>query len=395
MKKLLIVAASTLPLMVGTAQADQVFLDDIIVDGSACIGMDCVNGESFGFDTIRIKENNLRIKFQDTSTTASFPGNDWQLTANDSANGGANKFSIDDIDGGRTPFTVEAGAPSNSLYVDDAGRVGLGTAAPVVELHVVNGDSPTLRLEQDGSSGFTPQTWDVAGNETNFFVRDATNGSALPFRIRASAPGDSLFIDTDGDIGLGTATPSTTLHVRRASSGSDVILTVENASATNGDHAELALNTDAQSWSLRSNTNNNSLTFVNATAGTAPIVFGSLAQTNLLRVGVTAADTINVTGNLVATGTVTPDYVFKPDYKLMSIDDHAQFMWQNSHLPKVKAAAVNDEGKPYINVVGRSQGMLEELEVAHIYIDQLNKQVKEKSEAISALEIRISKLENK
>ena len=63
--------------------------DDLIVDGSACIGFDCVNGESFGFDTIRLKENNLRIKFDDTSVAASFPRTDWQLTANASANGGA------------------------------------------------------------------------------------------------------------------------------------------------------------------------------------------------------------------------------------------------------------------------------------------------------------------
>ncbi len=192
--------------------ADQVILDDLIVTGSNCVGMDCVNGENFGFDTIRLKENNLRIKFQDTSNSGSFPSNDWQITANDSTNGGANKFSIDDIDGGRTPFTIEASAPSDSLYVDDGGRIGIGTGTPVVEVHVVDGDSPTLRLEQDGSSGFTPQTWDVAGNETNFFVRDATNGSPLPFRIRPSAPQNSLYIDTDGDIGLGTASPDAGLH---------------------------------------------------------------------------------------------------------------------------------------------------------------------------------------
>ncbi len=154
-----------------------------------------MNGENFGFDTIKVKENNLRIKFEDTSNSASFPTNDWQLTANDSSNGGAEKFSIDDISGGRTPFTIEASAPSHSLYVDDAGRIGLGTSTPVVEVHVVDGDTPTLRLEQDGSSGFTQQTWDVAGNETNFFIRDVTNGSKLPFRIRPNAPGDSLFVD--------------------------------------------------------------------------------------------------------------------------------------------------------------------------------------------------------
>ena len=192
---------------------DQQILDDLIVVGSICAGLDCSNGESFGFDTLRLKENNLRIKAQDTSNSASFPTNDWQITFNDSTNGGANKFSIDDIDGGRTPFTIEASAPSHSLYVDDGGRIGLGTSTPVVELHVVNGDSPTLRLEQDGSSGFTPQTWDVAGNETNFFVRDATNGSRLPFKIRPSAPTNSIYVDTDGDVGLGTASPSAQLDI--------------------------------------------------------------------------------------------------------------------------------------------------------------------------------------
>ena len=167
---------------------DFVINDDLIVDGSACIGFDCVNGESFGFDTIRVKENNLRIKFDDTSVAASFPRNDWQLTANDSANGGASKFSIDDISGNRTPFTVEANARSHSLYVDDGGRIGSRTSTPSVEIHTIDGDTPTLRLQQDGSSGFAPQTWDVAGNETNFFIRDVTNGSALPFRIRPGAP---------------------------------------------------------------------------------------------------------------------------------------------------------------------------------------------------------------
>lgn len=217
------------------APADQVILDDLIVDGSACIGQDCVNGESFGFDTLRLKENNLRIKAQDTSSSASFPTNDWQITFNDSSNGGANKFSIDDIDGGRTPFTLEAGAPSHSLYVDDGGRVGLGTSTPVVELHVVNGDSPTLRLEQNGSSGFTPQTWDVAGNETNFFVRDATNGSRLPLRIRPSAPSNSLFIDTDGDVGMNTSAPEASLHVARTSGATattNARLFVEEKSST-------------------------------------------------------------------------------------------------------------------------------------------------------------------
>ena len=216
------------------ATADQVILDDLIVDGSACIGLDCVNGESFGFETIRIKENNLRIRAFDTSSTASFPSADWQFTFNDSSNGGQNKFSIDDLDASRTPFTIEHTAPSHSLYVDDGGRIGFGTSTPVADLHVKSGNTPTLRLEQDGSSGFTAQTWDVAGNEANFFIRDATNGSTLPIRLRPGAPTSAIDISaTDGgNVGLGTSSPDEALHLRRAGAGDNVGIALENGEGT-------------------------------------------------------------------------------------------------------------------------------------------------------------------
>ncbi|MDM7930876.1 hypothetical protein [Tabrizicola sp.] len=72
--------------------ADQVIADDLIVTGSACVGFDCVNNENFGFDTLVLKENNLRIFFDDTSNSSSFPANDWRIVINDSANGGSSFF---------------------------------------------------------------------------------------------------------------------------------------------------------------------------------------------------------------------------------------------------------------------------------------------------------------
>jgi hypothetical protein len=200
-------------------------LDDVIISFSLCVGNDCVNGESFGFDTIRLKENNLRIKFQDTSNSASFPSNDWQITANDSSNGGANYFRIDDVTNSRAPFTIEAGTPNHTLYVDSAGRIGIGTSTPVVDIHAVSGNTPTMRLEQDGSSGFTPQTWDVAGNEANFFVRDVTNSSRLPFKIKPGAPTGSLFIAADGDIGFGTESPDVPLELETTGTAAEFLAT--------------------------------------------------------------------------------------------------------------------------------------------------------------------------
>src|SRR5947207_4519681 len=119
--------------------------DDVIIQGSLCVGLDCVNNESFGFDTIRLKENNTRIKFDDTSVSAGFPNNDWQLTANDSASGGANKFSIEDITGSKVPFTITAGAPTNSLFVSSAGKIGNGNSSPVLNFHITATDTPAIR----------------------------------------------------------------------------------------------------------------------------------------------------------------------------------------------------------------------------------------------------------
>ncbi|APX14304.1 hypothetical protein BWR18_20885 (plasmid) [Tateyamaria omphalii] len=197
---------------VGASDA-QVFTADVIIQSSLCVGFDCVTGESFGFDTIRLKENNLRIHFDDTSASASFPGNDWRLIANDDGNGGLNHFSVQDATAGRSPFRIEAAAPANTLYLEDDGDVGIGTSEPVVDLHLVGGNSPALRLQQDGSDGFAPQIYDIAANETNFFIRDVTNASRLFFRAQPGAPGDSMFIAADGSIGFGTDSPDAALKM--------------------------------------------------------------------------------------------------------------------------------------------------------------------------------------
>jgi hypothetical protein len=202
---------------------DQVIPDDLIVQGSACVGLDCVNNESFGFDTIRLKENNTRIKFDDTSTSTGFAANDWQLTANDSASGGASKFSIEDITGSKVPFTITAGAPTNSVFVDSTGRLGLRTSTPVLDVHISTSNTPAIRQEQTSAGGFTAQTWDIGANEANWFVRDVTGGSRLPLRIRPGAPTSSVDIAASGNVGIGTASPDTLLDVESTGTAATII----------------------------------------------------------------------------------------------------------------------------------------------------------------------------
>lgn len=222
---------------------DLVVADDQIVQGSLCVGFDCVNNETFGFDTIRMKENNTRIKFDDTSVGA-FPATDWQLTANDSVSGGLNRFSIEDASAATIPLTISGGAPSNSIFVDSTGRLGLRTATPVLDVHMTDTNTPAIRMEQNSAGGFTAQTWDVAGNEANFFVRDVTGGSLLPFRIRPGAPTSSFDIAASGNVGVGTASPQMKLHV--SASDTPVLRLDQNGSGS----------PPAQVWDVAGNDSN-------------------------------------------------------------------------------------------------------------------------------------------
>lgn len=362
---------------------EQVIADDLEVQGSLCVGFDCIANENFGFDTIRLKENNLRIKFEDTSTSGSFPSNDWQLTANDSASGGANRFSIDDITGNKTPFTVEAGAPSHSLYVDSTGRIGLGTSTPVVQAHIADGNTPTVRLEQDGSSGFTAQTWDMAGNEANFFVRDVTNGSKLPFRIRPGAPTSSIDIAADGDVGIGTASPAGAMHIQRSG---NVIPLIE--SSDNG-AVQLRFKTDSHIRRfIAVDSDDNQQSQIEFGDGLIRFL-GATVANNLMEVDETS---LRVSGAIVSNGTTlnVPDYVFQDDYPLMSLQELKSFIEKNSHLPNVPSARdVNENG---LNHTEFQLRLLEKIEELTLYTIQQQEIIEQQGKAIAELEKRLDEL---
>ena len=203
---------------------DFVIADDLIVQGSACVGLDCVDGEVFGFDTIRVKENNVRFHFDDSSVSAGFATNNWQIRANAQGSGGASFLAFVDqgatgnSETGTLVFQVDAGAPANSLRVSSSGNVGVGTATPVLDVHANTSDTPAIRLEQNNSGGFTAQTWDIGANEANFFIRDVTGGSRLSLRIRPGAPTSSVDIAANGNVGIGTGSPTRAkLEVNQAS----------------------------------------------------------------------------------------------------------------------------------------------------------------------------------
>lgn len=121
-----------------SVSADEVILDDLIVDSSLCVGPDCVEGEEFGYNTLILKSEDVRIHFDDTSTSGSFPSQDWSIIANDSVSGGQDYFAIGDgNDGQGYDFRVDPG--DNSFHImNDRIEVGLEDQ-PRTLSHVADG----------------------------------------------------------------------------------------------------------------------------------------------------------------------------------------------------------------------------------------------------------------
>lgn len=341
---------------------DQVIPDDLIVQGSICSGFDCVNNESFGTDTIRVKENNVRIQFDDTSSSAGFASNNWQLRANDQASGGASFFGI--VDQGATGngetgtivMAVDAGAPANAVRVASNGKVGFRTATPGLDLHAVTSDTPAIRLEQTNAGGFTAQTWDIGANEANFFVRDLTGGSRLSFRIRPGAPTSSIDIAASGNVGINNSSPSTTLDV----SGNIVLIGSESGTTT---RTTGTTKLSRLAMPPFTSTNTNVSLLVGATTSTENIVvigggaFGQSAATSLsFNTAATTTTDIGsermkiLSNGRVGIGTATPD-------QLLSVNGDASKVgggsWQSFSDARLKN--ISGPFKSGLNAVMRLQ----------------------------------------
>ena len=233
-------------------------------------------------DDFTISDTTPALIFNDTSTLGD--NSEWVVRGRDEFFAIAN--SMDDVD----VFRIEASEfIENAIVIDSIGRVGLGTPVPFDDLHIVDDNSPSIRLEQNNTAGFPGSTWVMRANHTGFGI--SNNG--VPFLIVSGAPSASFTIDSVGRVGLGTYSPSASVHVVK----DDAKILVENTGTTetrtlfeinnNGANRFLINNSDSgSSWAFLSSTNdefrisdqNTGSAEVRVKPGGNVIIQGSLTQ---------------------------------------------------------------------------------------------------------------------
>ncbi|WP_135507011.1 hypothetical protein [Roseovarius aestuariivivens] len=331
-------------------------------NGRACLGPSCDGSEPFEQGPLRLKWSEPDILFEDSSSSAGISSNDWRLVINDFT---VSKFAVQDIDGGTFPFTIDGGTPDNTLWLDDTGNVGLGTALPQQRLHITRSGEAGIRLEDNGGTAYA---WDLRGNSFGLYVYDPQTAD-IPFEIRAGAPNGAFYAAENGYIGLGTRTPDAPLEV-----SDDETFSFFRITATGAGKNQSA-----------------DVVFTQGPLGTGEfrynIVDGDGPEMRL-----------NANGDVIVDGTLTTggptcasgcDTVFDGDFERLSIEEHAALMWEKGHLPAVGPTV---PGAP-MNVAEKLGNILNELEHAHIYIDDQQKQIAELTARNTALAARLSRIE--
>ena len=233
--------------------------------------------------------------------------------------------------------------------------------------------------------------------------------------IYPSNAADVVVTDT-GTVGIGTASPGATLTIRGLGSGPALNVTNQSGESllyVNSANDNVGINTTSPARRLvvveelngsyaaefdstyaGANVYGVMVDIPSSTDGRAFFVRTSglprLLVQNDGKVGIgtsSPAGTLDVNGTIYQRGAqIHADEVFSEGYAVQSIAEHAKYMWSEKHLPAVPPSKKDENGMDIVEYGSHLRGILEELEKAHVYIEQL-------LQRIDRLEARIESLE--
>ena len=108
---------------------------------------------------------------------------------------------------------------SAALVIETGGDVGIGTTTPDFDFEVERTGAITLAIKSTGASNInlrlqnSGQIYTLRNTSAGVFTIVDTTSATTPFNLLAGAPSNSLVIDGDGEVGIGTGVPARALHV--------------------------------------------------------------------------------------------------------------------------------------------------------------------------------------
>lgn len=174
----------------------------------------------------------------------------------------------------------------------------------------------------------------------------------------------TLFVEGD-NVGIGTSTPAVPLHISDAPSTS--VIRIERAGPGRLEFRDTA---GGVSWDFRT-TSGDAFVLTKVGTGVNELLVNSIGD-------------LVIPGSLKASGgdgsldsgDIFPDYVFEPDYPLMSLGELEQYIDREKHLPDViSISEVREKG--HVNMTQLQLQLLKKIEELTLYTLQQQAEIDE------------------
>ena len=276
-------------------------------------------------------------------------------------------------------FNVSTFTP-NDLYWNQ-GQVGIGLSDPKSKLDI----SLNTNFMYEDESGFkltypipflNPNIPPI--NQNIFEIRQKTFGSSFSTK---------MVVKTNGNIGIATSSPDAKLHVKNVN-GSTLDAHLEGFTLIDGNNASALFGTNTGApygeWGIEYN-NYGPISGLNFWKPSGSNGFGNyfmfISDQGNVSIGTDDSKGYKfaVKGKMIAEEIVVklhgnwPDFVFKKEYGLMSLEDVECFIKENSHLPTMPSASeVEEAGIPLGEMNAK---LLQKVEELTLYVIELKKEI--------------------
>ncbi|MEL7122801.1 MAG: hypothetical protein AAFO07_25365, partial [Bacteroidota bacterium] len=262
------------------------------------------------------------------------------------------------------------------LVIDPNGNTGIGTTSPTRKLHI-SGTNGLVRLQSTNNDswleffnaqGYNGYIGTYLGNRDMDFGTSLANTTGKLNLITKGAA--RMVIDPNGNVGIGTSTPSEKLHVR-----GNVFISSAHGNVTygyqNGDRFQFSTIGGGENLQLRSISD----------AGTTRMVayFQQNGAVGINTNDIPSAYKLAVDGRIICEelnvqlSSAWPDYVFEEDYDLRSLNEVASYIDENGHLPGVPSAQSLEQGGS-VEIGEMQRIMMEKIEELTLYMIDLKKE---------------------
>ena len=249
-------------------------------------------------------------------------------------------------------FNWRGGGVAPLFIQGSSGNVGIGTTSPVTKLEV-NG---TLSMVRGNRLQFLES---VGGSNRAFIEGDVIN--QLLFHVGSGTGLDAVLINSSGNVGVGTTTPQARLHLKTPNWLSSLLTLEDTHYSGQAYHFQI----ESDGLKIKQNT---SINYQFKTGGDFIVNNGTI-HSKEVKVSLTPGS--------------GPDYVFEPDYKLLSLEEIKNYIDQHKHLPEVPSAKEMETNG--VNVSEMNMLLLKKIEELTLHVIELKKRDEAQQREIEGL----------